>query len=93
MAQNLWDKTWKDRRGRVVIWETPNAFLISWAVLTFVSLFFNNSSHVGDILSWLGSVSLIIWSLLEITRGTDYFRRALGLLVFILAIMSLIKNL
>jgi hypothetical protein len=90
VKRSLWDKTWKDRRGKVVIWQTPNIPLIGWAVLTFLSLLF--SGRQADIFSWLGSASLIIWSLLEISKGANYFRRALGLLVLVTAVMSLIKN-
>lgn len=89
--QSLWDKIWKDGRGKVVIWQTPNAWLIGWAVLTTLSLFFNG--RVADVFGWAGSASLIIWSVLEITKGANYFRRALGAVVLILAVMSLVKSL
>lgn len=89
--QKLWDKTWKDRRGRVVIWQTPNAWLIAWAGLTTLSLTFGG--RLADIMSWSGSGALIIWSLLEILKGTNYFRRVLGLLVLAFAVASLLNNL
>lgn len=89
--RSLWSKTWKNRQGQVVIWQTPNLPLIAWAGLTIGSLLVNG--RPADILSWLGSAALIIWSLLEIFRGASYFRRALGLLVLFLATMSLIKSL
>ncbi len=89
-SSSLWDRTWKDRRGRIVIWQTPNLSLIAWAVLTVLSLLV--SSRLADVLSWLGSAALITWSLLEIFRGANYFRRALGLLVLVMAIASLIKS-
>lgn len=89
--RSLWSKTWKNRRGKVVIWQTPNLPLIAWAGLTVFSLMVNG--RLADILSWLGLAALVIWSLLEIFRGANYFRRALGLLVLIMAIISLIKSL
>jgi hypothetical protein len=89
--QDIWDKCWKDRRGHVVLWQTPNIPLIAWAVFTVISLFL--SGRVADVFSWLGSAALISWSLLEVFRGVNYFRRALGLLVLIFAVMSLIKSL
>lgn len=89
--RNLWDRTFKDERGRFVIWQTPNAFLIAWAVLTIVSLL--TSGRLADVFSWIGSAALIAWSLLEIFKGMNYFRRALGLLVLIFALASLIKSL
>jgi hypothetical protein len=86
----LWDKFWRDDKGRVVIWQFPNAWLIGWAVLTCISLFF--SGKTADVFSWAASASLIVWSILEVTKGVNYFRRALGLLVLIFAIASLIKS-
>lgn len=88
--EDIWDKTWKDRDGRIVVWQTPNAWLIGWLVLTMVSLFFNGKT--SDIFSWIASASLIIWCGLEIFKGANYFRRALGLLVLVFAIISLIKS-
>ncbi len=88
---DLWSKIWKDRHGHVVIWQMPNIPLIAWAVLTAISLFFSGS--VANILSGLGSAALVIWALLEVFRGTNYFRRALGLLVLVVAVMSLVKSL
>lgn len=89
--RSLWSKTWRNRQGRVVIWQTPNLALIAWAGLTVFSLMVNG--RLADILSWLGLAALVIWSLLEIFRGANYFRRALGLLVLVMAALSLIKSL
>ena len=91
-GRSLWDRTWKDRQGRVVIWQMPNALLIGWAALTFVSLLVG-SGRLADTFSWLASASLISWSLLEIFKGSNYFRRALGLLILVYAVMALIKSL
>lgn len=90
-THDLWDKTWKNDKGHVVLWQMPNIPLIAWAVLTFLSLLF--SGRLADVLSWLSSAALITWSLLEIFKGTNYFRRALGLLVLVYAMMALIKSL
>jgi len=87
--RNLWDRCWKDEEGNLAIWQTPNAWLIGWAVLTTVSLFFNG--RMADVLSWIASASLIIWCVLEIWKGVNYFRRVLGLAVLIYAVAALIK--
>ncbi len=79
--RSLWDKIWKDGQGNVVIWQFPNLWLIGWAVLDVASLFMANKSTASDILSWLSSGALIIWSLLEILTGVNYFRRGLGVVV------------
>ena len=88
---DLWNEIWKDKKGRVVIWQMPNAYLWAWLGLTALSLFFTGT--MANVLTGTGSVVLIGWSILEITKGVNYFRRALGLVVLILAVMSLIKSL
>lgn len=89
--RSLWDRTWKDKQGHVVIWQMPNIPLIAWVVLTFLALLFNGG-WIADALSWVGSAALIIWTLLEIFKGADYFRRALGLLVLVYAVAALIQS-
>lgn len=89
--RGLWDRTWKDKRGRIVIWQTPNIPLITWAVLTVLSLLVGG--RLADVFSWAASAALIAWSLLEVSKGSSYFRRALGLLVLAYAVMTLIKSL
>lgn len=91
-TMNLWDRIWKDKRGRVVIWQTPNMWLIGWAALTVISLLFSGQSRAATIFAVTGSIALIIWSVLEILKGVNYFRRALGLVVLILSVLSIIKN-
>jgi len=86
---DLWDKIWKDRTGHVVIYQRPNIWLIGWAVLTLMSLFL--LGQAANILSLLATIVLGIWALLEISRGANYFRRALGVVVMIFVIMSLSK--
>jgi hypothetical protein len=88
--RSLWDRTWKDDQGHVVIWQMPNVPLIAWAALTVLSLMV--SGRTADVFSWLGSAALITWSLLEIFKGSNYFRRALGLLVLVFSVASLIKS-
>lgn len=92
MHRNIWDKIWRDKSGRIVVWQTPNAPLIGWAVLTFASLLFSKG-HISNALTWAGEASLIVWCLLEIFKGANYFRRALGLTVLYYAIMTLLRSL
>lgn len=89
--RSFWDKIWKDREGHIAIWQMPNVWLISWAVFTTLSLFFHG--RTADILSWIASVGLLVWSLLEVFRGVNYFRRILGLVVLIYVIASFLKAL
>lgn len=89
--RSLWDRTWKDKNGRIAVWQMPNPWLIGWAVLTTLSLLF--TARTADILSAAGSVSLVVWALFEIFKGINYFRRALGLLILIYAVAALLKSL
>jgi hypothetical protein len=81
---DLWDKTWRNKHGKVVVWQRPNAFLIAWAVLDIASLLCNGK--LSNILWWIGTIDLGVWSILEIVLGANYFRRALGVLILALAI-------
>jgi hypothetical protein len=87
--RSLWDKIWLDRQGRFVIWQTPNIWLIIWAVLTFASLFI--SGRLASDLSFVGDIFLVIWCLLEILKGVNYFRRLLGIVVLIFTISSIVR--
>jgi hypothetical protein len=88
--ENIWNDIWRDKEGRVVVWQTPNAWLIGWVVLTMLCLV--TSGKLSDYLGWAGDVSLVAWAALEIAKGVNYFRRALGLLVLVFAVASLIKT-
>jgi hypothetical protein len=89
--QALWDRIWRDRKGNIAIWQWPNKWLTGWAIATVVSLLFNGT--LADIFSWIAMALLLIWSLLELTKGDSYFRRGLGLVVLIFTIASIIKGL
>lgn len=83
----FWDKFWRDEYGRDVIWQKPNAFLITWFVTTFFSWFLPyNLLKRGLLLVSL--ISIIIWSLLEMYSGVNRFRRLLGLLVFVVVVIN-----
>jgi hypothetical protein len=86
---DLWEKIWKDKHGKIVVWQRPNIFLIGWAVIDIASLFFSGS--VSNILWWIGTIDLGIWALLEIGLGVNYFRRILGLIVLALVIATGLK--
>ena len=89
--RSLWDRIWRDEDGHLAVWQMPNIWLIAWAVGTTLSLIFGGM--LGDAFFWIASASLVIWSLLEIFRGDSYFRRALGLVVLIYAVASMLKSL
>ena len=74
----------------MVIYQTPNALIIAWAVLDLVAIF-APSKKVANAAWAIGSAALIIWALLEIVRGANYFRRAFGLLILLIVVGSIFK--
>ena len=54
-----------------------------WLVATLVQLVFSPHGVVGTALSVVATVSIVIWSLLEIARGDSPFRRVLGAVVLV----------
>lgn len=85
--QDWWDRTWKDRDGNVVIYRRPNALLIAWVILTLGSLFAPHGI-AENTLWWASLAVLTAWSLLEIFKGVNYFRRGLGVLILILIVLA-----
>lgn len=90
-AGTLWDKIWRNKDGKVVIMEWPNIPLIGWAAANFVSLV-SPTRGLSKFTWWIGFVFLVVWALLEIVRGVNYFRRGLGVVVLIFSIMSAIHG-
>ncbi|HEY5442243.1 MAG TPA: hypothetical protein VIJ68_01755 [Candidatus Saccharimonadales bacterium] len=86
--RSLWDKIWRTRAGDIVIFQMPNIWLIIWVVLTCISLL-ASSHNMANTFWWLSSAVLAIWALLEIFKGVNYFRRALGVFILLLTIGTL----
>lgn len=80
-------KFWHDKDGNFVVWQKPNIFLWVWIIALVLSIVLgaNTFTHY---LGVLGGISIIIWALLELVRGVNYFRRTLGLLVLLLILIS-----
>jgi hypothetical protein len=89
VRQDLWDKFWKDKDGNYVVWQRPNAFLIAWAVLSILTIF--TTGLLSNIFWWAAEAVLVGWSVLEIWKGVNYFRKTLGVLVLLLVIMMALK--
>lgn len=77
----------KDKHGRIVIFQTPNAPLIGWFIFSILNLLWT-SEHpkVINIFHMLSFGFIFTWAWLEITSGINYFRRTLGLIVLIITV-------
>lgn len=77
----------KDKKGRIVLFQAPNLPLIGWFLFTILNLSWSNNQPTTQYLFGMLSFGFVFtWAWLEITSGVNYFRRALGLLVLIIAI-------
>jgi hypothetical protein len=86
-SNNLFDKIFRDRKGKIAIWQFPNPPLFGWLVFTIVDKIFKDGKpHTGFHL--LAQASLLTWAYLELRSGDSVFRRALGAVVFILITIS-----
>jgi hypothetical protein len=81
-SNTLVDKTFRDSDGNIVIAQMPNLPLIVWIGTTLLALIFTNGK-INTVLDVLANGSLFTWAWLELFEGVNYFRRALGLAVFI----------
>jgi len=80
------DASLKDKYGKLTIFQQPNASIIIWFICTVLTKFIRNGT-LHDVLEIVGFAALLAWAWLEIAYGANYFRRALGAVVFIFSIM------
>jgi len=80
-------KFWEDRQGNFVVWQRPNKFLWIWLV-TMVAGWVLPYGNISRIVGWISLIALVAWALLEATRGVNYFRRTLGILILLLLIVA-----
>ena len=71
----------RDRRGRVVLAQPPNAALAAWLLTTATSWLGLVDDHRQAVLTRVGQGALAAWALDEIVRGTTPARRLLGAVV------------
>jgi len=77
----------KDKQGRIILFQAPNSPLIGWFIFTIFNLLWSSDQQkIHDLFGILSFGFIFTWAWLEITDGVNYFRRVLGLLVLIIAI-------
>lgn len=72
----------KDRKGRIVIWQWPNVPVLAWAILGIASHVLARGK-LQTVAQELSRAFLFVWAYLEITDGVSYFRRMLGTVVLV----------
>ncbi len=86
------DKIFKDKNGQVVLFQWPNVPLIAWGVFLVLSRLVAREPYHA-IFEWLSFIGIVVWAGLEIVYGVNYFRRAIGLLVFVIVVGSKLMHL
>lgn len=72
--------------GRIVIAQAPNATLVGFIVAKAADLVLGGTP--GSIAGWIATAFLVVWAGDEIIRGTNPWRRTLGLVVLLWQIWS-----
>jgi hypothetical protein len=82
MDSTVFDKTFRDNEGKIVIAQAPNPPLIVWIVSSLLSLIFTTGT-INTVLDVVAIGSLFTWAWMELFQGVNYFRKTLGLVVLI----------
>jgi hypothetical protein len=86
--QNTWfDRIFRDSTGQIVLAQTPNPPLWSWGIASLLQLVVTSGTFYTA-LTYIAFGSLFTWAWLELFEGVNYFRRALGLGMLIIMVVS-----
>ncbi len=91
MDNSLFDQTFRDSEGKIVIAQPPNPPLITGIVASLLKLIITYGS-LYIALDAIAFGALFTWAWLELFDGVNYFRRALGLLALIVLIAARVSN-
>ncbi|AFZ19154.1 hypothetical protein [Allocoleopsis franciscana] len=91
MENSLFDKTFRDSEGNIVIAQPPNLPILVGITATVLSLMVR-SGNIHTAIDAIAFGSLFTWAWQELFEGVNYFRRALGLLALIAVIASRFSN-
>ena len=76
----------EDKHGRVVIFQMPNALLWGWLLSKLLMIL--GTRNLASGFGRLGTALLFAWAYLELTKGVNYFRKSLGLVVLLVVMRS-----
>ncbi len=83
----LFNRTFRDRNGNIVVAQKPNLPILVWLVSTLLTLLITSGTiHRG--LEVVAFGTLFTWAWQELFQGVNYFRRSLGLVVLLGAIAT-----
>lgn len=77
----------KDAYGHIVIVQLPNITLCAWFLFKLISIILTKG-QVKTGFELLSMAFLFTWAYIEMTKGVNYFRKLLGLIVIIVLIAN-----
>lgn len=83
-------KIFTDKDGRVVIGQTPNIPIISWAIFTVIANVLADGK-LQTVSEYIAFGSIFTWAWLELFHGVNTFRRILGAIVLFVTVWSKIN--
>ena len=84
------DKIFKDKHGNTVLFQTPNSALITYIIALLLGKVTDGT--LQQIFETLGFGALFVFAWLELFQGVNYFRRALGIVVLTVIVMSRVSE-
>lgn len=82
MQSTVFDRTFRDSEGKIVIAQKPNLPILVWGTASLLQLI-GLDGKFQTALELIAFGSLFTWAWLEVFQGVNYFRRALGLVVLV----------
>ena len=79
------------RRGGITVVQWPNIPLATFIVASVVPRVVHLHGTVHTIVRTIGVVALVVWSVDEMLRGVNPFRRLLGGVVLVLTVVHLLQ--
>lgn len=94
MLRRAFDWLFRDRStGRVVIAQWPNLPLIVFLVAAAIRRFASPEGAVDTVVSLVATAAIVWWSVDEVARGVNPFRRLLGGVVLVATVVGLVAAL
>ncbi len=83
----VWNRIWKDKDGKLVLYQKPNTPIIVWAVSWLLTkvLPYGQWNFAAELIAY---GAIFTWAWLELFQGTTYFRRLLGLVVLVAVVLN-----
>jgi len=87
IKQNFLEQCYKDERGKITLFQSPNLPILTWLFCAIVTRLMP-SGMLHTLFMLIGFGALFTWAWLELFSGSNYLRRVLGFVVLFLLIYN-----